>query len=80
MRINNWLDEDYPMAEMADAAKSAVIKEFKERGRTVHSAQASTLRSLIDHCEQNKIPYILHGNPGSGYLVENPLMIAVQES
>lgn len=48
----------------------SIIAAFEQTGKSTHSGLAGTLPFIINHCEEQAIPYRLTAQPGVGYFIE----------
>lgn len=50
--------------------RKIAVEMFEKIGHSNHSGMGMLLPFIINHCEENKIQYILKAAPGQGYYIE----------
>ena len=50
--------------------RKLALTHFEKTGHSQHSGAGMLLPFIINHCEENKIPYVLKAYPGKGYYIE----------
>ena len=50
-------------------SKTAIISAFDKSGTVELSREAQSLSAVVDHCEEQAIPYVIVARPGSKYRI-----------